>query len=277
MQENDRAQLHPSVPSAPIATKCPKRGKVRDREGNHLGKLRRGVWYDPDKNRRGAFVKEDGGVSFYAGEEGDNTRAGYVDRNNNIHTLTHEYVGTIVTARFPWLIIVCLLLAVVTALTCILCAWALSRSENADYAPIIFVTEGDETSWEDTEDLSVFYNQTFGDRVIVPGMSGAYRFRMQNQSPDPLEYSLTFSETNEYGISILYRLKRDGVYIAGEDGYVSVEELCRTDLTVEEESITLFELEWIWAHNDAVDTVAGENEAMYFLHINFLAQVQQDR
>ena len=31
----------------------------------------------------------------------------------------------------------CLLLAVVTALTCILCAWALSRSENADYAPII--------------------------------------------------------------------------------------------------------------------------------------------
>ena len=67
------------------------------------------------------------------------------------------------------------------------------------------------------------------------------------------------------------------MYIAGEEDYVTAEELSRTDLTVEEESITLFELEWIWAHNDAVDTVAGENEAMYYLHINFLAQVQQDR
>ena len=39
----------------------------------------------------------------------------------------------------------------------------------------------------------------------------------------------------------------------------------------------LFELEWIWAHNDPVDTVAGENEAMYYLHIDFLAEVWQER
>ena len=260
-----------------IEVKRPKRGRVRDREGFELGKLRRGVWYDTDKNRRGEFVKEDDkNVYLYEGENENRRRTGYVDKHNNIHTLQNEYVGTIVHARTPWLLILCILLALITALTCILCAWALSRSESP-YAPIIFATEEDGTNWEDREDLSVFYNQTFGDKVIVPGMTGAYRFRMQNNSPDPIVYSLTFSETNEYGIAMRYRLKRDGVYIAGEEGYVTVEELCMEDLSVEEESITLFELEWIWAHNDPVDTVAGENEAMYYLHIDFLAEVWQER
>ena len=260
-----------------IEVKCPKRGRVRDRAGTELGKLRRGVWYDNDKNRRGEFIKEDDkNVYLYEGENENRRRTGYVDKHNNIHTLQNEYVGTIVHARTPWLLILCILLALITALTCILCAWALSRSESP-YAPIIFATEEDGTNWEDREDLSVFYNQTFGDKVIVPGMTGAYRFRMQNNSPDPIVYSLTFSETNEYGIAMRYRLKRDGVYIAGEEGYVTVEELCLEDLSVEEESITLFELEWVWAHNDAVDTVAGENEAMYYLHIDFLAEVWQER
>lgn len=260
-----------------IEVKRPKRGRVRDRAGTELGKLRRGVWYDNDKNRRGEFVKEDDkNVYLYEGENENRRRTGYVDKHNNIHTLQNEYVGTIVHARTPWLLILCILLALITALTCILCAWALSRSESP-YAPIIFATEEDGTNWEDREDLSVFYNQTFGDKVIVPGMTGAYRFRMQNNSPDPIVYSLTFSETNEYGIAMRYRLKRDGVYIAGEEGYVTVEELCLEDLSVEEESITLFELEWVWAHNDAVDTVAGENEAMYYLHIDFLAEVWQER
>ena len=260
-----------------IEVKRPKRGRVRDREGFELGKLRRGVWYDTDKNRRGEFIKEDDkNVYLYEGENENRRRTGYVDKHNNIHTLQNEYVGTIVHARTPWLLILCILLALITALTCILCAWALTRSESP-YAPIIFATEEDGTNWEDREDLSVFYNQTFGDKVIVPGMTGAYRFRMQNNSPDPIVYSLTFSETNEYGIAMRYRLKRDGVYIAGEEGYVTVEELCLEDLSVEEESITLFELEWIWAHNDPVDTVAGENEAMYYLHIDFLAEVWQER
>ena len=260
-----------------IEVKRPKRGRVRDREGFELGKLRRGVWYDTDKNRRGEFIKEDDkNVYLYEGENENRRRTGYVDKHNNIHTLQNEYVGTIVHARTPWLLILCILLALITALTCILCAWALTRSESP-YAPIIFATEEDGTNWEDREDLSVFYNQTFGDKVIVPGMTGAYRFRMQNNSPDPIVYSLTFSETNEYGIAMRYRLKRDGVYIAGEEGYVTVEELCLEDLSVEEESITLFELEWIWAHNDPVDTFAGENEAMYYLHIDFLAEVWQER
>ena len=260
-----------------IEVKRPKRARVRHRAGTELGNLSRGVWYDNDKNRRGEFIKEDDkNVYLYEGENENRRRTGYVDKHNNIHTLQNEYVGTIVHARTPWLLILCILLALITALTCILCAWALSRSESP-YAPIIFATEEDGTNWEDREDLSVFYNQTFGDKVIVPGMKGAYRFRMQNNSPDPIVYSLTFSETNEYGIAMRYRLKRDGVYIAGEEGYVTVEELCLEDLSVEEESITLFELEWIWAHNDPVDTVAGENEAMYYLHIDFLAEVWQER
>lgn len=56
----------------------------------------------------------------------------------------------------------------------------------------------------------MFFNEEFGDAVIAPGMSGAYRFIFENANEDAVEYSLTFREENEYGIALKYRLVRDG-------------------------------------------------------------------
>ena len=51
-------------------------------------------------------------------------------------------------------------------------------------------------------------------------------------------------------------------------------ELGLRGMTIEAESTTLFEIEWYWKDNDAVDTAAGENEAQYTLQIEFVAAVR---
>ena len=51
------------------------------------------------------------------------------------------------------------------------------------------------------------------------------------------------------------------------------EELGREALTIEPESSTVFELEWYWRDNDAADTAAGENGAVYRLKISLSAHV----
>lgn len=253
--------------AVPVIVKPPRRGTVVNEQGERIGKIRNYVWRDESHREKGVFVEGEENVFVCSGD----TRTGYVDGNDNILTLSNKYLGTIRRPgrRLPVLI---LLIALITVLTVGLSAYFLNRSENF-YAPAIFIaTEGGE-SWEEDENLPVFLNDRFGDSKIAPGMRGSYRFTFENRNDDVLRYSLSFSEQNEYGIRLVYRLKRDGAYLPGAETYVPAEELGLGDLTIEALSSSLFELEWYWQDNDAVDTVAGENAALYTLTISLRAEV----
>ncbi len=252
-----------------IDVRLPRRGIVVNKQGERVGKVRKAVWKDEEGTEKGTFVKEETNVFVYAGE----TRTGYVDKNDNILTLSNKYVATIRRTERFWILALILFLVLVTLLTAILSAYFLTRSENSDYAPVIFLASEDGTNWNDAEELPVFVNETFGDSKIAPGMRGSYRFTFENRNKNALEYSLQFSEENEYGISILYRLKRDGAYISGAQDYVTAQALGLDGLTVEASSSTLFELEWYWQDNDAADTAAGEHAAVYTLTISLSAHV----
>lgn len=252
-----------------IDVKLPRRATIVDRRGERIGKIRNCVWQDEDGTERGTFVKEDTNVFFYEGGK----KSAYVDKNDNILTSSNKYIATI--RRFERMFIVPVIIAalLLTALTGAICIYFLKNSGNTDYAPVIFIATEKGNSWEDYEDLPVFYNERFGDTVVAPGMKGSYRFTFENRNPDTLTYSLSFSEENQYGIGMLYRLKRDGAYISGVSDYVSAGELSIDGLTIEAESSSVFELEWFWADNDASDTAAGENNASYTLKISLSAQV----
>ena len=178
--------------------------------------------------------------------------------------------------RFGWLpiLIIVIILAVATVLSAVLSSYFLSRSENSDYAPVLFIAHEDGTQWQEQENLPVFLNERFGDSVIAPGMNGTYRFTLRNDNRHALVFSLAFDEENEYGIGLGYKLKRDGVYIAGETGHLQAPQLSVADMTIEAHSSTVFEIEWYWRDNDAADTAAGENGADYTLHISFTASVR---
>lgn len=252
-----------------IDVRLPERATVVDEQGIRIGKIRDGVWYDKKNEPRGEFVKEASNVYVYKGS----VRTGYLDKNDNILTLQNQYLATIRRPDRIKIAFAVLLVALLTALTVVLSAYFMLRSENY-YAPVLFIATENGASWEESEELPVFFNDQFGDEKACPGMSGNYRFVFENRNADALEYSLKFVEQNEYGIEIVYRLKRDNSYIAGNSGYVRAEELSREALTIEAESSTVFELEWYWRDNDAADTVAGENEAVYRLKISLSAQVK---
>ena len=197
---------------------------------------------------------------------------GYLDGNGNLLTALHEHIATIRRGRFIPLFILFLCLAVIAVLAVLLGALAIPQTAEP-YAPTIFLTDEEGVHWEEQEDLPVFVNETFGDSVIAPGMSGSYRFIFENANDDTVTFSFTFTEENEHGIELVYRLVRDGAYVSGTDGYVTAEELSVSGLTLEANSGTMFELQWYWRHNDAADTAAGEAGASYVLHIGFEASV----
>ncbi len=247
--------------------RLPKRGKVADAAGKIIGKIRKSVWYDADKNEQGEFRKEDANVYFYREQKLE----GYVDKHDNILTMDNVYVASI--RRLSWLpiLLLVLILLLATVLSVALSAYYLTRSD--DYAPVLFIADEDGVEWHEEENLPVFYNERFGDTVIAPGMYGSYRFMLRNDNEDALLFSLDFAETNEYGIGLCYRLKRDGVYLSDEETFTATEQLGVDRMTIEPDSASLFELEWYWSHNDPVDTVAGESGATYTLHITFTASV----
>ena len=252
-----------------IDVRLPRRAAVVDKKGRRVGKIRKCVWRGEEDEVHGEFRKEDTNVFLYAGE----ARTAYVDKNDNILTLDNAYLATI--RRFGWLpvLLIVIILAVATVLSVVLSSYFMSRS--TDYAPVLFVAHEDGTQWQDEENLPVFMNETFGDTVIAPGMQGTYRFALRNDNADTLVFALIFSEENTHGIGLVYKLKRDGVYVSGISEHVGTEELSIYDMTIEPDSTTVFEIEWYWQDNDEVDTIAGENGAAYTLNIAFTAYVRE--
>ena len=256
-------------PLLPAGTdiRLPVRGKVVNRHGKRIGKIRDSELFTQDGNRKGTFCKTGAQVFLVQGAQ----RAAYVDKNDNIFTLSNAYVGTI--RRFRWLALFLVLLILLLATLASVALSAFFIHSSGRYAPVIFAADADGTAWDETENLDVFFNERFGDSVIAPGQDGSYRFTIENQNDDTVEFSLDFSEKNPYGIDLVYRLVRDGSYIAGAGGYVPCEELGVDGMTLEARSSTVFELQWLWRDNDPADTAAGENEGDYTLFISFSAFV----
>ncbi len=165
-----------------------------------------------------------------------------------------------------------LILIVVTALFILLGAWAVWRFE--DYIPTFFVAYADGQEWEDDEQLPIFENGYYEETKIHPGMAGSYQFRLQNENQQRLLYSLNFTETNEFGVNLKYRLKADDTYIAGDEKtYLTAKEISQKESVLAAEASTIFTLEWKWV-DGANDAYAGMNNANYILHIKFSGKIR---
>ena len=275
MQKNAQGQTGPAGKSAAEGARLPRRARVVNHKGEKIGIVRGGVWYDNEKNALASFQKHENNVHVY---DSASAHAGYVDVNDDIRALNGEYVASLRYFRWGILAILAIALTLVTMVAAIFGAFGIGRSGVSALAqePIFFIVEDTEerTSWTDYEDIPIFYNEQFGDRLALPGTKSSYRFRFVNNNEHALRFSFTFSEENEYGIEMVYTLQRDGVYIAGSgEEYVTAPAMSFAEFTIEGESESLFELSWYWKDNDPVDTTAGENEAIYRLNIEFNAEV----
>lgn len=257
-----------------IFARLPRRAKVVNEHGDKIGKVRRCKWSDLNDVDMGTFKKDDDGIYLY--DSAQLERRGYVDANNNVFDLADNYLATV--RRFPYIIIVIILLilALITAISTAVGVSYINRSTEP-CIPTLFVADEYGDEWSQTENLQVFNNSLFGPDKIAPGMQGSYVFRMSNETAKAVQFSLDFSCENEYGIDLAFTLYRDGVALAGEDQKVAADEISLGDLTIEANSDSLFTLEWEWRHNDAVDTIAGENEAVYTLYIEFTGVIAPEQ
>lgn len=261
------------ITEAPEHVRMPLVAKVVDADGKKIGKVRHGIWYDLEGKVVGSFEKAEKKVHLRVHD----ARTAFVDKNDNVVALQGDYMATL--RRFPVALVAILLAALIilTVISGVLSAHFMALSDSRNYAPELFIAEqnadGTKTSWADSENLSVFYNDQFGTEKVAPGMVGVYAFTLSNRNPHALDFSLEFACENEYNIGIVYTLYRDGVCLVGGDEKVIAEELSVYDMTIEPSSDSVFMLEWEWVHNDPVDTVAGMNNASYTLTISFTASV----
>ena len=133
---------------------------------------------------------------------------------------------------------------------------------NSDDGIIVFAEDADgKYSYE--RSLRIFENVAFEyTNKIAPGVSNSYDFRVRNITVTPINYNVSFEENSEYAINLRYRLKRNGIYIIGdEDNWVSASELASAMTYLSGNAKDEYTLDWEWPYEggtDAADTEAGE-------------------
>lgn len=130
----------------------------------------------------------------------------------------------------------------------------------------------DDITWKSTNNLRIFSNPVFDMKnIIEPESSNAYQFVILNNTQYNLSYNISFFEENDYNINMKYKLKRDGVYIAGDDDtWVSYSELNKLNIPLDSSKSHTYYLDWKWVGSDN-DTIAGANSAEYELSIEIKA------
>lgn len=83
--------------------------------------------------------------------------------------------------------------------------------------------------WSELKSLDIFKNSYFHDKsIIAPGVHGNYSFTVENYTEMAMEYNVDFYEENIYNVNMVYKLKLNGSYIAGnEENWVKYEHLTR--------------------------------------------------
>ena len=125
--------------------------------------------------------------------------------------------------------------------------------------------------------LKIFENAAFEyTNKIAPGVSNSYDFKVHNETENAIRYNIEFEEDSEYAINMRYRLKRDGVYVVGNDTkWVSASELASAFKELAVDGIDGYTLDWEWPYEsgrDALDTEIGEkmvSEYSLAIKINF--------
>ena len=125
--------------------------------------------------------------------------------------------------------------------------------------------------------LKIFENAAFEyTNKIAPGVSNSYDFKVHNETENAIRYNIEFEENSEYAINMRYRLKRDGVYVVGNDTeWVSASELASAFKELAVDGIDGYTLDWEWPYEsgrDALDTEIGEkmvSEYSLAIKINF--------
>ena len=135
----------------------------------------------------------------------------------------------------------------------------------------VYDNEHTSLTWNGSNDLKIFSKSSNTmDGKIAPESSSTYQFDVKNSTKFNLKYQIKFIETNEYGINMQYKLKKNDTYII--DHYVKANELNVSDVLLNSKETDIYCLEWKWISSNN-DTNIGKNpDAKYGLKIEIVAE-----
>lgn len=117
------------------------------------------------------------------------------------------------------------------------------------------------TEFSHNTPLNIFTNTTYYvvDDKIAPLTENAYQFVIRNHNDFNIKYSLELNEENKYAINMKYRLKLNGIYVAGnDDKWLTYNELNQYNIGLSANTYDVYTLDWKWFESEN-DTEVGTN------------------
>lgn len=122
--------------------------------------------------------------------------------------------------------------------------------------------------WNNLKNLDMFNNIFLDSSKIAPGVYGEYNFTVENYKNVKIKYSLDFIEMNMYNINMVYKMKLNGSYIAGnEHTFVKYYQLNKENLVINANSNDIFTIEWKWQEDNSDTQIGKKQDANYKLNI----------
>ena len=136
-----------------------------------------------------------------------------------------------------------------------------NTTSNSNNPPV------DENAAEEITELKIFNVDK-----IAPGDSGSYDFLINNNTSKNVKYTIILDETNEYNVNMLYKLKRNGEYIAGSSfEWVRYSNLNLGEKVLNSRKNDSYTIEWKWVDSDNDTQVGRTKNAKYKLDISIKA------
>ncbi len=118
-----------------------------------------------------------------------------------------------------------------------------------------------ETEYSQDTQLHIFTNTAYYvvDNKIAPASENSYQFVIRNNNEFNIRYNLDLFEENKYNINMKYRLKLNGVYVAGnDDEWLTYDELQQENIGLAANTYDVYTLDWKWIEGSN-DTEVGTN------------------
>ena len=124
--------------------------------------------------------------------------------------------------------------------------------------------------WSELKELDIFNKSAIHvvENKIAPGVDGTYTYTVENNGDVSMLYNMDYIEENPYNIDMVYKLKINGSYVAGNDEtWVDIDQLKQTGLKIRKNTTDVFVVYWKWQDAEN-DTEIGKTEgANYKLNI----------
>lgn len=144
------------------------------------------------------------------------------------------------------------------------------NSDNSDKTE--YIIKDKDGNWIYQNELNIFSNPAYEFRnIIAPESSNVYQFILYNSNNNEIKYYINMEETNPYNINMMYKLKKNGSYIAGDkSNWVDVDELNTTLSSLHSKDTDTYSLEWKWVSSSNDNDIGKSNDAQYALKIKIV-------